>query len=138
MTVLHTITKPSFYDEDAYKDILNSLPQTIRIGIFDWRLVLMDLQEASFKQRFGECDYNELTIRIQRDMPHPTKFLDTLLHEICHAIISSYNIEIKPADAQQDICEEQLVSQFALALAQVFLDNPALGRIVDMVRMLRK
>lgn len=60
----------------------------------------------------------ESTIRLDGGM-NPIKAVDTLLHEINHAIYWAYGIN-------DDDKEERVVGTFATAWTQVFRDNPRL------------
>lgn len=75
-------------------------------------------------QRYGECDHYERVIRID-DALDSTKSANTLLHELFHAIWTTYALE-------NDDKEERVVTVLSNGLAQVWRDNP------DLVKFLNK
>jgi hypothetical protein len=63
----------------------------------------------------GQCDDNKQTISLKKDMPKDLE-LDTLIHEITHAIDYQMNLEMS----------ERQVHGVGAGLAAVFIDNPKL------------
>lgn len=59
----------------------------------------------------------EFVIRIQENIPQTTKALESLLHEISHAIWWVYRLN-------DDDKEERIVSVMGMAWTQVYRDNP--------------
>lgn len=101
-------------------DILD-LPKSIRVAAFDITVEEMDSKAATSKARYGEFSSLELKIRIEES--GNIKTVDTLIHEINHAIYWAYNIE----DGDK---EERIVSIMATAWTQVYRDNPYLVRFI--------
>ena len=64
---------------------------------------------------FGECDFNHRTIRLRRNQSEE-QLIETLLHEINHAIWSMTDLEDKDK-------EETTVTRLAMGLASVFFDE---------------
>jgi len=97
------------------------LPDVVRVGGFDIRIIKWDDLAAAASQRWGEFSSVEQVIRIQRNMPSRFKAADTLFHEISHAIFWVYGVE----DSDK---EERVVSAFGSAWMQIHRDNPWLAR----------
>ena len=102
-------------------NILEKLPKVVRVGGFDIRIELMSMHTAAGMQRYGEFSSVEQTIRLQREMPSRFKAVDTLLHEINHAIYWAYGLE-------DDDKEERIVGTFGTAQMALFRDNPWLTK----------
>ena len=99
-------------------DPVDHLPPNIRIGPFDFALQPWDVNQSYGARRYGECSCVELRISISRGMAAPVKAVDTLIHEIGHALFWAYGI-----DAEKDD-EERLVGSLATAWTAVYRDNP--------------
>ena len=92
------------------------LPSSIRVGAYDievqwWRPVY-----ANDRERFGEFSQYEQAIRIDRGLK-PQKLLDTVLHELNHAVYWIYGLK----DEDE---EERVVQVYATAWTQIWRDNP--------------
>ncbi len=93
-------------------------PSTIRVGVYDVKIEINNnLKELERYGDFAE-NYGDYTIRVGKTSKVATA--DTLLHEITHAIVRIYNIEIEDTD------EEKLVTSLGTAYAQVYRDSPEL------------
>jgi hypothetical protein len=97
-------------------ELIAKLPASIRVGPLDLRLEKWSQHAARGVSAWGEMSACEFVIRIQDNIPLPAKAVDTLLHEIGHAICWIYKI----AD---DDKEERIVSIMATAWTQVYRDN---------------
>ena len=92
----------------------------IKVGTF-----VYDLQETDKPILFNheECagliDYEHMTIDIKSDLELQRK-KQTMLHELFHAIIQEYAIDI------EDVDEEYLVDILGVAMFQVIKDNKEL------------
>lgn len=94
------------------------LPNSIRVGPFDFTVREWTHQEGYSRGRYGEMSTVDFTISVDQTTA-PVKLVDTILHEIGHAIYWAYGIE----DGDQ---EERLVGTLATAWTQVWRDNPSL------------
>lgn len=101
-------------------NVIDQLPATVRIGPFDFGLEKWPLLEATAASRWGECDKALLKIRVQERFPTNHKAVDTLLHEICHAIYWAFNI-------MDEDGEERTVQAMSTGWTSVFRDNPWLS-----------
>lgn len=88
----------------------------VKVGPFDFTIEEWPLLRGMSAQRYGECSTVEFVIRI--DGSHGLiKLMDTLMHEINHAIWFTYDIQ----DGDK---EERIVGMIATAWTQVYRDNP--------------
>ena len=96
-----------------------SLPSSIRVAAYDIAMEKWSSHAAAAASRWGEFSAAELTIRVQAVMPSVAKLIDTVLHEIGHAIYWAYGLEDEDR-------EERIVGTMATAWTQVWRDNPLL------------
>lgn len=101
------------------KEWAERLPKKLRISAYDFRLELWDSSQAQSTRKFGEFSAIEQRITIQAEYASPVTMVDTLLHEILHAIYWVHGIDDKDE-------EERIVNTMAVAWTQVWRDNPAL------------
>lgn len=94
-----------------------SLPSPIRVGGFEYKVYERD-DFARSQGEFGQCDNDTSTILIAKDLTKQMQ-VNTLIHELFHAIYYVYNIEEKDE-------EERIVNTFANGWHQVLSDSPAL------------
>lgn len=98
------------------------LPTSLRIGPFDYTVGEFADLEANAINRYGDC--NKVLHRIRVDTEHgPLQTMDTLLHEITHAILSEYIWN-------QNDDEERTVAVVATGFTQVYRDNPYLVEFI--------
>lgn len=102
-------------------NIIDKLPNTVRVGGFDIRIELMSTHMAAGMQRYGEFSSIEQMIRLQREMSSRFQAVNTFLHEVNHAIFWAYGLE-------DDDKEERIVSTFGTAQMTLFRDNPWLTK----------
>lgn len=94
-----------------------SLPSEVRVGGFTYKVY----ERSDFVKNqgaFGTCDNDLSIIMIGRDLTKAMQ-LNTLIHEIFHAIYYVYSI-------QDNDEEERVVNTFANGWHQVLNDNPQL------------
>lgn len=100
------------------------LPATIRVCGFTISINFMsDLKsysEGNFAYFSSLCQ--EITIR--KGMPSSEKLVDSLIHELNHAVFHYYGIG-------KDDCEERIVATLGKAWTQIFADNPGLARWIE-------
>ena len=103
------------------------LPEKVKVACFDVALSPWTAHEGAVERRYGA--FTALALKIEVDLTvHPTKVVDTLLHELGHAIWWAYGIEDEDK-------EERVVATLATAWTQVYRDNPELlGWIQKMLR----
>jgi hypothetical protein len=86
------------------------LPRSVRVAAFDFEIVEWGTHAANASRRFGEFSSLEMLIRIDTSVA-PMKVMDTMLHEINHAIYWAYGMD----DADK---EERIVGTMATAWRQ--------------------
>jgi hypothetical protein len=101
------------------KDFMRRVPKSIRVGPYDFRVRLMSQKEAIGQEAFGMFSQAEGVISLQEAPTSTILAVDTLMHEISHAIFWAYHI----SDHDR---EERIVSIFGTAWAAVYRDNPGL------------
>lgn len=92
----------------------------IKINGIRWRLLQVSpsnpaLQTPNGNLALGCCDSTNHTIYIRKDL-HDKKVKEVLLHEITHAVIYSYNIELTPTK-EEDIVS--IISSFGLEIIKL-------------------
>lgn len=92
-------------------------PRTIRIGKVDYKLVSKSKTWRDENKAFGMCHYEKPLIEFDRTQS-PEELIDTILHEVSHAIICEYNIKINRK------AEEVLVTRLANGLSDLCINNP--------------
>ncbi len=90
------------------------------IKIFGKPFEVKFLEDAFESHTLGLCRTLDNSITILADMP-PAEELDTVLHEVLHAICHVMSIPFPNHEA-----EETTVHMLGTGLAGVFLDNPSL------------
>lgn len=103
----------------AGRSAVESLPELIVVGPFDIAIQHMDSHLAGSEQSFGQFRAMEQAIYIQVDMPTPQKAVDTMLHEIGHAIYWAY-------DMDDEDKEERIVATMATGWTTIYRNNPEL------------
>jgi hypothetical protein len=78
-------------------------------------------------ENLGQCDHRKMLITIEDDQV-PVEELDTVIHEILHAIWYQMSIGEGPME------EEPLVRRMANGFIQVFLDNQNLLKYVAAIK----
>ena len=93
--------------------LMRALPSKVRVGPFDLNLVIAP-NHADYHGRFFS---STLTIELENAPANGFMAVDTLLHELGHAIRWAFHL--KPHHG-----EEHLVTLTATAWTQIFRDNP--------------
>ena len=91
------------------------LPKHVKIGPYKFEVTTRDETWSAITGVSGRFNSHELVIDIVLS-ESPVYTLDTLLHEILHAAVFTYNIPMGD--------EECMVRPLATALTQVMVDNP--------------
>jgi len=91
-----------------------NLPKTIKVGPYDYDVVHAKIDPEA--ERVGDFDSTLSRIRVTTDM-NDIRTVETLLHEIFHAIFYSYGIG-------NHLEEENIVGLMSTGLAGVLRDNP--------------
>lgn len=97
--------------------LIKRLPDSVRVGAYDFRIVRWSSLEASAGMKYGECSTIEQNIKIQVNMPSRYKAVDTFIHELLHAMYWAYGVEDEDK-------EERIVGMLASAWVVFHRDNP--------------
>ena len=102
------------------------LPPSVRVAAFDIKIEPWSGHDSDDQGKFGLFSARQQTVWVDSTLK-PQKLLDTVLHELGHAIYWAYGIDDEDK-------EERIVGTFATAWAQILRDNPCyhewLGHIV--------
>jgi hypothetical protein len=101
----------------------HDLPKAIRVAAYDIKVINWDTHTACANRRFGEFCALEFCIRVDATVD-PMKVLNTLIHEINHAVYWAYGLEDEDK-------EERVVSTMAIGWTQIYRDNPHLIRWIE-------
>lgn len=93
------------------------MPQSVRVGPFDWSIVLEEPDGA-----WGDTNFEKLRIRVSPNI-EPAAQRETLLHELMHACHLSNGVE---SDKQTD--PETVISAVSATLSDTLQRNPGLIR----------
>ena len=95
------------------------IPQSIKIGYRDYKLEKWKQTVASANEAHGQFFAKEGIIGYT-DEEKGVSHANTILHEILHAVVYQWNIELGEKE------EETLVNSLTNGLVTVFVDNPEL------------
>jgi hypothetical protein len=105
--------------------LVKRIPKAIRIGPHDVAIEWMTKRESDAEDKWGYWARGEMKIGLVSEWPNASKFADTLLHEIEHALWTF-------AALTGEDGEERIVSVVSAGRVQVFRDNPwLLGWLKD-------
>ena len=96
-----------------------NVPDKIKIGYRDYKLEEWKQTVATANEAHGQFFSKEGIIGYTTD-EKGVSHANTLLHEILHAIVYQWNIELEEKE------EEKLVNSLTNGLTTVFVDNPKL------------
>jgi hypothetical protein len=103
--------------------VFDKLPRNLRIGPYDWTVKLIaDLKDETGEDVSGQCVCRDFVIELNTNKdihPFPLTALETVLHEIYHAIFSV-------AHFQKGDTEERICAVLASYDTQIRRDNPGL------------
>jgi hypothetical protein len=94
---------------------IDDLPPSVRVGPHDVRFATLGAAEA--QRNYGTFVPAEQEIRLHDEYASGSMAVDTVLHELIHAIFAVASVQAKQG-------EEHVVSVVATYLAQIIRDNP--------------
>jgi hypothetical protein len=105
------------------QELIDLLPEAIRIGPHDFRIVRVSHFDSD--HRYGALDFKAHELRLA---PHasPTNLVDTVLHEALHGVWMFSGLV-----ASEQIKEEPAVTAVASGLTALFRDNDWLAGWID-------
>ena len=92
------------------------IPAKIKVAHHSYDVIAEDRVWASETKYRGCCASQTLTIKFDKNLLG-TRLIETLLHEVLHAIYHEYNIK----DEDE---EERIITQMSTGLCQVLIENP--------------
>lgn len=102
----------------------SKLPDKIKVAGTDWTIECQGMDKLErYNGTFG-LTYNMRSLIIVVITGNKQADLDTLIHEIFHAIFFTYGIE-------EDDNEERTVAALGTAWVQVLRDNPELRKYIE-------
>jgi hypothetical protein len=109
---------------DQVTAILRTLPRKIKVGAYDWRVVIKDGPSDCH----GEADFTTHFISLWpetlADGPHA---VGVVIHELLHVIYDDRNVvEVISNGDDTDDQEESIVLAFESGLVSLYRDNPKL------------
>jgi hypothetical protein len=101
-------------------DVFEGFPTAIKVGPFRYTVEVLEeiSKEDDGGSTWGDC--GNLLIRLKREQPSEVFALDTVLHEVGHAIAGAFALG-------DNSNEERAVSVFATGWTMVLRENPALA-----------
>lgn len=100
---------------------LRTLPRKVRIGAYDWKIIL----EEGENEKYGETHFEPQAIFLWPDsLTSPNHCVGIVLHEILHVIYD--NEKLGKSKRNRDAREEQVVLGFECGLVSLLRDNPRL------------
>lgn len=94
---------------------VDDLPPAVRVGPHDIRFATLGAAEA--RKNYGAFVPAEQEIRLHQSYASGSMAVDTVLHELIHAIFAVGTVQMEHG-------EEHVVSTIATYLAQIIRDNP--------------
>lgn len=94
---------------------IDDLPPSVRVGPHDIRFAALGVAEA--RKNYGTFVPAEQEIRLHDEYASGSMAVDTVLHELIHAIFAVATVQVEHG-------EEHVVSAVATCLAQIIRDNP--------------
>lgn len=100
---------------------INSLPMVIKIGAYDWSVVLEDNDDGLC----GQAVFETSSIRVwPKNLTSPGHAVGIVLHECLHVIFDNHSLGHLKRDKEDR--EEQIILGFEAGLISLFRDNQKL------------
>lgn len=110
---------------------LEELPPVIRIGAHDVAMRIREqIKNEDDEPYWGSYISRECAIELAEQQVSSTYAVETLLHEILHALCDAWGAGL------EDEAEEHIVGVLSTGLTQVLRDNPVIGQWL--IRTLQK
>ena len=93
----------------------------VKVGYKYYDIKEIDAEVANTDAIYGDTDNDASVIRVRTEKVQDLEIMNTLVHEILHAVCSVFNIY--PVDAS-GVEEERVVNLMANGLTTVIVDNP--------------
>ncbi len=79
------------------------LPKRLKIGNMTYDLEIMGSAQTRESGAHGQCVYNDQVIRLGSIMKRQ-QARDSLMHEVIHAILDGYGIEVEKEGGEEHLC----------------------------------
>ena len=104
---------------------MTKLPSKVKIGSIVWEVSEQKRKHAA-DDHYGFTNYKDATIIIDADLPVAMK-RTTLIHEIMHAILSTFGGSFKPSKSTEFAdWEHYFIGLYEEPMIMVLRDNPEL------------
>lgn len=104
--------------------LLRTLPRRIKVGAYDWRVVL-NTEDAEI-EKCGEADFEHHVVNLWPEhLNSPDHAVGILIHELLHVIFDNADLEDANPTYSNDP-EEDIVVGFEQGLVALYRDNPRL------------
>jgi hypothetical protein len=98
-------------------------PKTLKVGAFDYKVSQVPkLVNDDGTESWGQIVYEDYEITVQSLQPSPSVAVDTLLHELLHAVW--HNTDLRGEIGKN--LEERVIRNLTSGLVALFRDNPQL------------
>jgi hypothetical protein len=98
---------------------LRGMPRTLKIGAYDWSIVLEDTEE----ELCGQADFENHRIRLwPKSLKSPSHVVGIAFHECLHVIYDNHDLVKLKRDKEER--EEMIVMGFEAGMISLFRDNP--------------
>jgi hypothetical protein len=103
------------------KECLRGLPKKIKIGPYDWVVVIKEGPNANC----GSAVFQHLELRLwPANIKNPALVVGVVLHECLHVIYDFHALDKLPKQTSRDDVEEKVITAFEGGLVSLFRDNP--------------
>lgn len=102
-------------------------PATIKVGVFDFKVIMVKDDSLSKEGSLGETSFNDLTIKVDSNTPL-RRCQAILLHEVLHSVVFMYRND---SESETPELNERQINSLTFGLLQVVRDNP---QLVDFLR----
>lgn len=105
--------------------LLRTLPRRIKVGAYDWRVVL-NTEDAEI-EKCGEADFEHHIVNLWPEhLNSPDHAVGIVIHELLHVIFDNEDLEHKTVHSDPEDLEESIVIGFEQGLVALYRDNPRL------------
>jgi hypothetical protein len=101
------------------EECLRGLPRTLKIGAYDWSVMLLAGDDANC----GQADFETHHLNLwPKNLTSPSHAVGIILHECLHVIFDNHGLVKMKRDKEER--EEAIIVGFEAGLVSLFRDNP--------------
>lgn len=106
----------------AKGSVFTGAPKVFKVSAFDYKVTVVDkiVDDEDGTESWGQIVYEDYEITVQKDQPSASIAVDTLLHELIHAVW--HNTDLRGEVGAK--LEERIVRNLSSGLIALFRDNP--------------